>query len=481
MKRRILALMLALALTAALCVPALAAVDSTANFVPVRTYSGQFSDLSSASAHYEHVKALYEYGLSQGKGDGRYGMDEPMQVGEILIFAARIRSLYRTGDPEAGAQAHAGEGSGTWGPYLAYLQAEGVVGDELTAACGSAATRAQVAHVLANTLPTSALSPINDAVVTEGYALGLYITDVTEYTPYQRDILQLYRLGLSQGSDAKGSFRPSTPITRAEAASMLTRMVDKDLRLTLHWDLSGFVSAQGTTLGDLVEPGTLVTAPATDAEMDSSIRYMLSRNEHVLNLRYSGLTAAKANAVMNQALAIVKDYCEQMYNSVSCTYDLKKGTMRLTFGCSGATATELAAYRQEAMETAIAVHDQLWQSGTLHAGMTQKEIARVYFAWICRNCVYDDGADPYSLSHIAYSLFHSGTAVCDGYTGAYNLLLKLEGISCWTQSNTNHIWTVAELDGTVYHIDTTWGDSSSTVQYQYFAMTPAQSWSVHRW
>ena len=38
MKRRILALILALALTAALCVPALAA-DSTANFVPVRTYS----------------------------------------------------------------------------------------------------------------------------------------------------------------------------------------------------------------------------------------------------------------------------------------------------------------------------------------------------------------------------------------------------------------------------------------------------------
>ena len=217
MKRRILALMLALALTAALCVPALAAVDSTANFVPVRTYSGQFSDLSPASAHYENVKALYEYGLSQGKGNGRYGMDEPMQVGEILIFAARIRSLYRTGDPEAGAQAHTGEGSGTWGPYLAYLQAEGVVGDELTATCGSAATRAQVAHVLANTLPTSALSPINDAVVTEGYALGLYITDVTEYTPYQRDILQLYRLGLSQGSDAKGSFRPSTAITRAEA------------------------------------------------------------------------------------------------------------------------------------------------------------------------------------------------------------------------------------------------------------------------
>lgn len=480
MKKRMLALVLAL--TLALTGTALAANNSTDNFVRTKVYSGQFTDLTAASAHYENVKALYEYGLSVGKADGRYGMGESMLVGEVVIFAGRIRSLYRTGDAEAGAAAHAGDGTqSAYGPYLAYLQAEQVLGRELDGACGQTATRAQVAHVLANTLPASALPAVNTETVNQGYALGLYITDVTDDTPYQSDILRLYRCGLSQGSDSKGSFHPADAVTRAEAAAILTRMVDSGLRLSLNWDLSGFQSAAGTTLGDLVPAGTFIQAPASEAELDSSIRYMLSRNEHVLNLKYSGLTAAKASAVMNQALGIVKDYCEQMYNAVSCTYSTQSGALRLEFSAAGVSAGQLSAYREDAMERAIQVHDSLWKAGTLHAGMTEKEMARVYFTWICQNAVYDYSADKTSLSHIAYTLFHDGKAVCDGYTGAYNLLLKLEGIACWTQSNSDHIWTVAELDGTLYHIDTTWGDSSSAVQYQYFAMTPERAWTAHRW
>ena len=78
------------------------------------------------------------------------------------------------------------------------------------------------------------------------------------------------------------------------------------------------------------------------------------------------------------------------------------------------------------MEAAIAVHDSLWEDGIITPSMTDYEKARVYFTWICDNCVYDYSAEDSSLSHIAYNLFENGTAVCDGYTGAYNLLLKLE-------------------------------------------------------
>ena len=75
------------------------------------------------------------------------------------------------------------------------------------------------------------------------------------------------------------------------------------------------------------------------------------------------------------------------------------------------------------------------------------------------------------MSHSGYQAFATGLAVCDGYTAAYNLLLKLEGIRCGTYSTTNHIWTVAELDGETYHIDTTWGDQDSGIDYRFFAMT----------
>ena len=169
---------------------------------------------------------------------------------------------------------------------------------------------------------------------------------------------------------------------------------------------------------------------------------MLSNNTNVLELCYDNITVSAAQDVMEAALAGVKTYCEQCYNTVNCTYSTN-GTLTLTFSAADA-GDRILTYRDAAMDAAIAVHDQLWESGALNASMSDYEKARVYYAWICDNCVYDYGAGDHSLSHIAYSLFENGTAVCDGYTGAYNMLLKLEGIDCTALSNSSHIWTVAD-------------------------------------
>lgn len=75
----------------------------------------------------------------------------------------------------------------------------------------------------------------------------------------------------------------------------------------------------------------------------------------------------------------------------------------------------------------------------------------------------------------------SGLAVCDGYTGAYNLLLKLEGIECTSLFNDSHIWTLATLDGTQYHIDVTWGDQYGRTNLRYFGMSEEQSYQCHPW
>ena len=56
MKKRILALALALSLVT----PALAVQGEP--FRRVRTYEGQFSDLTADSVFYDNVSALYEYG-----------------------------------------------------------------------------------------------------------------------------------------------------------------------------------------------------------------------------------------------------------------------------------------------------------------------------------------------------------------------------------------------------------------------------------
>ncbi len=487
LKLRLPGLLLALVLAAGLFVPASAAENSADNFVREKTYAGEFTDVTPDSAVYGNVAALYEYGLSVGKSDGTFGPKDSMTVGQIVIFAGRIRSLYATGDAESGASAFQTEGQSAYEPYLAYLQSVGALSSELDGLYKSAATRAQTAHVLAAALPAETLPPINDDLVTRAYASRQFITDVTEYTPYYSDILTLYKAGVAAGSDGTGTFGPEYAVTRGAAAAMLTRMVDPSLRLTPAWTVlevpqAPDYSVAGISWGDLITSDTTYfPAPSTQEQIASSVAYMLSQETNVLEFDYGTyISSAQAGNVMNKALAIVKSYCEQMYNSVECSYETITGRMTLTFSAVTAGAN-LPAYRDYTLQAAVALHDRLWAEGAITADMTQMEKASVYFEWICNNCVYDTAAGDESLSHIAYSLFRHGTAVCDGYSGAYNLLLKLEGIDCYALSNPNHIWTVATLDGTSYHIDTTWGDSANGVDYRYFAMTESQSRSFHPW
>ena len=185
---------------------------------------------------------------------------------------------------------------------------------------------------------------------------------------------------------------------------------------------------------------------------------------------------------MKTSLRIVGRYAEHMLNHATCSYYESTGEMTITFSVAGAPAEETIAYREETLSAALAVRQAMWDNALIQDGMTEQEKALVYFRWICENCVYDTDADDASLSHTAWSLFQRGLAVCDGYTGAYNLLLKLEGINCYTQTGSEHAWTVAILDGTEYHIDTTWGDSSIIFANElYFAMSPALSYGFHPW
>ena len=155
-----------------------------------------------------------------------------MTLGQAVIFAGRVRSLYRTGEPEA-ALAYRRETTPAALAYLRYLQAEGVLEADFVDGymeLYEPAARAQVAHVLANVLPEEALPSVHDELVTVGYSSRRFLPDVDEYTPYYQDILALYRKGISVGSDASGSFLPSRPITRGALAAMLTRMLDPALR-----------------------------------------------------------------------------------------------------------------------------------------------------------------------------------------------------------------------------------------------------------
>lgn len=477
MKKRLLALLLCAALLWG--VPVQAAAAGTAdNFRPVRTYEDEFSDVKSGSWYYENVTSLYEMGLAQGKTAHLFAPGDSVTVGEAAAFAARLLSLYEFGEAESGAASCPAEGA-WYLPYVRYLQSRDVIAQEFDGCYTTPATRAQMAHIIARVLPEGEFSEINATPVSVGYATRKYIQDVDDYTPYQQEILQLYKWGIVSGSDASGSFRPGSSITRAEYAALLTRVADPALRVRLNWDVSDAYSAKSATYQSLVEMGTFHRShlPGDTDAIDNNLRWMLASGRTAISLQMEPVWVTKdhVSQLMQQYLNQIRQYVEQGYNAVSCSYSQETGEVTLRFYSSIFSDQIQASARRETLQRAIEVHDQLWQNGTIRGDMSEYEKAKAYYIWICENCAYDYRADDTSVSHSAYSVFFMGSAVCDGYVAAYNLLLKLEGISCGTVSTTEHIWTVAELDGKTYHIDPTWGDQTGTIRYEYFGMTEAQA------
>ena len=462
--------------------PALLAedTDTLSPFARIRSYDGRFTDVDASAWYHDAVAALYEYGLTEGVSGSAYAPEGSVTIAELVTFAARLHALERGGTIPAAA---AGE---VWyQPYVRYLKAEKCLDGELDGHYPDAATRAQMAGVLASALSTERCDERNAEAVTIGYASHRYITDVDDYTPYQSDILRLYKWGIVGGMDESGSFHPNDTLRRSEIAALVVRILEPSARLTLSWQSLSYRSAAGTTWSDLIAaPAEVSAAPTADDvdAIDALIRRMLRDDADTITLQYdSALTNEEVTRLTRAFTVGVKRHCEQMYNSTSCR-SYSSGKVLLTFSSTTCDSAQLKKYREETLARAILVHDALWESGYLTGDMTQYELARAYYVWLCNNCVYDEGTvSSSSLSHLAYSALVDGVAVCDGYTGAYDLLLRLEGIECTALMNADHIWTVAELDGKTYHIDTTWGDQGTRVDMSFFGMTEAQSRAKHAW
>lgn len=457
--------------------------DSAPRFAALREYEGGFADVKDGDWFAPSVISAYEYGLLDGRGAGKFVPNDNITIAELLTIAARSHCIYTTGSDEALRAST--EGASPWyAPYVAYLQNQSLLDDRFEGFYLLPASRAQMAGILAYALPGEWYDEPNAELVTSAYASRDFITDVTDKTPYRSEILLLYRRGLLSGMDERGSFFPERSVSRAEVAALLTRMVEPQSRLTLSWVVSPYHSAAEKTLSSIVSaPESVSYAPAVrdTAAIDALVRDMLARGESSITLNYPrALSAENASTLTRSFTSCVKSYCEQMYNSVLCR-SYGNGRVELTFSSAACTQEQLTDYRAKTLAAAVAVHDSLWENGTLSYEMNEYEIARTYYLWLCDNCRYDNGALDSSLSHLAYGALVSGVAVCDGYTGAYNLLLKLEGIDCTALFNSSHIWTIATLDGQEYHIDPTWGDQYGRTDMRYFGMSEEQSYQYHPW
>ncbi len=76
------------------------------------------------------------------------------------------------------------------------------------------------------------------------------------------------------------------------------------------------------------------------------------------------------------------------------------------------------------------------------------------------NAGNENAVRPWDSAFTPYGSIVEGSAICQGYTEAYEYLLKKVGIeSIRCESNLlNHIWNILFINGKSYHVDVTWDD-----------------------
>ena len=215
--RRLVSLALALVMASSLAGSAFAASPSLKNFTKVLTYTpGQYADVPASHTFSENTKVAYEYDIMQGYGT-TFGVGNNITRLAAIIIACRINCIYYNGSNNIN-DTYSGT---TQEKHLAYAKDHGIFCDFDNVS--QSATRAELAAILSSSLPDEALSSIN-TVADNG------IPDVTMNTAHAGASYRLYRAGIINGSDAVGTFYPTSNINRGAACAIATRLCSTALR-----------------------------------------------------------------------------------------------------------------------------------------------------------------------------------------------------------------------------------------------------------
>lgn len=173
---------------------------------------GVFRDCKRTDWFYSNIVFSYEIGIMMGVSNTYFSPKSNITLAQLVTMMARLHSIYYTGSADFV------QGDIWYKVYLDYLNSNGVITeyDDL----GLYATRRQFIDI-ARSLPGCELDVIN---------LEFEIPDV-ENVEENESVYALYRAGILSGSDDEHTFNSNSNITRAEVAAILSRMIDKNLRI----------------------------------------------------------------------------------------------------------------------------------------------------------------------------------------------------------------------------------------------------------
>ena len=195
---------------------------ATVKFPTLLTYrQGMFRDVPSYEWFTKYVASAYQMSLMKGKLDNLYEPYENVNIAQAITMAARVHSIYTKG------KENFTQTGNTWfRVYLDYAYQNGII--DYAMYWGNVertATRGEFAQIFSKAIPDAGLTAINNKSIGS-------IRDVPKSNKYATAIYKLYNAGVLCGKE-DGRFYPNAKVTRAEAATILTRMADSSQRIKL--------------------------------------------------------------------------------------------------------------------------------------------------------------------------------------------------------------------------------------------------------
>lgn len=175
-----------------------------------------FADILAEDWYYDSVNFTYQIGVINGKSEQSFEPHSNMTRAEAIKLAVCLQQIFKYGKT-----LDMNPSEPWYDSYVLYAEKNGIY-------CSyhnfeEAVTREQFVKIMHSAFPLDQHQIIN--IIVPGA-----IPDVSDSSNAYREIYDFYGFGILAGSDAFGSFRPESNISRAEAVAILTRMFDKSQR-----------------------------------------------------------------------------------------------------------------------------------------------------------------------------------------------------------------------------------------------------------
>jgi len=413
-----------------------------------------FSDVSPDDWFYFDVAALSGLGVIVGYPDGTFRPDGNVTYAEftkLLVTALGLDVKDTVSDGIHWAQ-----------PYIDAARKAGII---------------PVSDIASGEFSPD--KPITRSYMTFMTATSLDIEDAYIDNPFtdtsDRYAINAYNAYLLRGfpSEKGREYRGSSLTSRAETASIVSRVIDYS-----------------------EDPA----AYRTDAILDNAENNSLSSEKELIDL-FCTLNASFADSfTFTSPLGI--DELTEYYKLAEalhpelfyCSYSFvfaeasEKYTIELEYGTS-------KLYLKDMHTTAVKAAESIAAS-YLDDDMTDLEKAQVLHDYLVLNCRYDaERLAEGTLSDESYRAFGAlikKTAVCQGYSAAYNLLCKAAGLrsiavpGTASGSSIRHMWNIVLIGGVPRYVDVTMDDpvpdKTGSVSYTYFDLSAEMLSALgHEW